>query len=155
MKIKRILCVALCVCLFIIAAVKVNGAHQLIVDERDPFEQPILIRATCYTSEEGAITSSGKPVRENTIAGKREWQGCIAFLYTYSYEGGQPQIKELIGVYEVIDTGAGIDTDGDGKGDSIIKGSSIDVYQPTLHQAEEWTDIYGDYVMMMLVRGKG
>lgn len=69
--------------------------------------------------------------------------------------GGQPQIKELIGVYEVIDTGAGIDTDGDGKGDSIIKGSSIDVYQPTLHQAEEWTDIYGDYVMMMLVRGKG
>lgn len=88
MKIKRILCVALCICLFIIAATRVNGAHQLIVDERDPFEQPILIRATCYTSEEGAITSSGKPVRENTIAGKPEWQGCIAFLYTYSYEGG-------------------------------------------------------------------
>ena len=61
----------------------------------------------------------------------------------------------MLGIYEVLDTGAGIDTDGDGNGDTIINGQSIDIYQPTTHAAEEWIDANGDYVMMMLVDGKG
>ena len=137
------------------AVVKTDRSTKLTVDNRNPYEQPILIRATCYTSDEGAITYSGQKVRTGIIAGKTDWQGSVALLYTYKMVDGEPIPVELIGIYEVLDTGAGIDTDGDGNGDSIINGQSIDIYQPTMHQAEEWIDEYGDYVMMMLVEGEG
>ena len=155
MRLKRIFGVAICGILIIAGANKSNAAHQLTVDNRNPFDGPKLIRCTCYTADEGAITSSGKAVRTGIIAGKSEWQGCVALLYSYKYVDGQPVPMELIGIYEVLDTGAGIDTDGDGEGDSIRNGTSVDVFQPTLHQAEEWVDTYGDYVMMQLVEGKG
>ena len=154
---NRIFCVLLVLIIWFFASKLFSCAKptQIIIDGRNPYEQPIVIRATVYTSEEGAITSSGQKVRPGIIAGKPEWQGSVAFLYTYHIEGGQPIPAELIGIYEVLDTGAGIDTDGDNKGDSIKNGSSIDVYQPTLHQAEEWIDTYGDYVMMLLVKAEG
>ena len=155
MKAKRILCVVLCATLLVATAIHVRGSTKLTVDNRNPYEQPILIRATCYTSDEGAITYSGQQVRTGIIAGKKDWQGSVALLYTYKMVDGEPIPVELIGIYEVLDTGAGIDTNGDEKGDSIINGQSIDIYQPTLHQAEEWIDEYGDYVMMMLVEGEG
>ena len=155
MKAKRILCVVLCTTLLVATAIHVRGSTKLTVDNRNPYEQPILIRATCYTSDEGAITYSGQKVRTGIIAGKTDWQGSVALLYTYKMIDGEPIPVELIGIYEVLDTGAGIDTDGDGNGDSIINGQSIDIYQPTMHQAEEWIDEYGDYVMMMLVEGEG
>lgn len=155
MKAKRILCVVLCATLLVATAIHVRGSTKLTVDNRNPYEQPILIRATCYTSDEGAITYSGQKVRTGIIAGKTDWQGSVALLYTYKMIDGEPIPVELIGIYEVLDTGAGIDTDGDGNGDSIINGQSIDIYQPTMHQAEEWIDEYGDYVMMMLVEGEG
>lgn len=156
MRVKRILCVAMCISIMLAARIDTDAAgHKLIIDNRDPFTESTLIRCTCYTANEGAITSSGKRVCTGIIAGKKEWEGCVALLYTYKYLDGQAVPMELIGIYEVLDTGAGIDTDGDGKGDSIINGSSIDVYQPTLHQAEEWVDTYGDYVMFMLIEGKG
>ena len=154
-RVNRILCVALCLTMLVAAVFHVRGSTQLVVDNRDPFEQPILIRATCYTSEEGAITSSGQKVRTGIIAGKKDWEGCVALLYSYKIQDGEAVPMELIGIYEVLDTGAGIDTDGDGKGDSIINGQSIDVYMPTSHQVDEFIDTYGDYVMMMLVEGKG
>jgi hypothetical protein len=141
--------------LFALASQVKAKPTQLIVDDRNPYEQPILIRATVYTSEEGAQIASGQSIREGIIAGKPEWEGCVAILYTYRIEDGQAYPQEVIGIYEVLDTGAGIDTDGDNKGDSIKNGTSIDVYQPTQHQAEEWIDTYGDYVMVMLIRGKG
>jgi hypothetical protein len=152
---KRIMCVALCVMLLIAAGLHVRGATKITIDDRNPYEQPILIRATCYTSEEGAITYSGQKVRSGIIAGKKEWQGSVALLYSYKIVNGEAVPVELIGIYEVLDTGAGIDTDGDGNGDTIPVGQSIDVFQPTEHAAEEWIDTYGDYVLMMLVEGKG
>lgn len=157
MKLKRILGIAACLVLMLSINFESNArAHKLLSDTvNSPYDYPVLIRCTCYTANEGAITSSGKKVRTGIIAGKKEWQGCVALLYTYKELDGQLVPVELIGIYEVLDTGAGIDTDGDGKGDSIINGSSIDVYQPTLHQAEEWVDTYGDYVMFQLVPGKG
>lgn len=154
-SIKRIFSVVLCILIVAVSVIHVRGATKVTVDNRNPYEQPILIRATCYTSNEGAITYSGHEVRSGIIAGKKEWQGSVALLYSYKIEGGQPIPKELIGIYEVLDTGAGIDTDGDGNGDTIINGQSIDIYQPTTHAAEEFIDTYGDYVMMMLVNGKG
>lgn len=106
------------------------------------FSQPTKIRCTCYTSTEGSVTASGGKVREGIIAGKREWMGKVAVLYDMN--------MNIIGIYEFKDTGAGIDTDGDGKGDSIINGKSVDVYRDTLERCREWIDNNGDYVYMQI-----
>ena len=82
------------------------------------FSTPQKIRCTCYTSTEGSVTASGEKVREGIIAGKRAWMGKTAILYDLD--------MNIIGIYEFKDTGAGIDTDGDGKGDSIKNGKSVD-----------------------------
>ena len=72
---------------------------------------------------------------------------CAAILW--SVDG------EYIGIYEVLDTGAGIDTDGDGKGDSIRKGNSIDVWMADMDSVRSWIDTYGDYVYFQLYRADG
>lgn len=107
------------------------------------YETPTRIRCTCYTATEGSITASGEHVREGIVAGKRDWLGKVAILYDLN--------MNIIGIYEFKDTGAGIDTDGDGKGDSIKKGKSIDVYRDTLDECYDWIRTYGDYVLMMIV----
>lgn len=109
------------------------------------FKEPTKIRCTCYTSTEGSVTASGESVREGIVAGKREWLGKLAVLYDMD--------MNFIGIYEFKDTGAGIDTDGDGKGDSIKNGKSIDIYRDTLSGCKEWIHTYGDYVQMMIIEG--
>lgn len=109
------------------------------------FAQPTRIRCTCYTSTEGSVTASGENVREGIVAGKREWLGKTAILYDLN--------MNIIGIFEFKDTGAGIDTDGDGKGDSIKNGKSIDVYRDTLEGCHEWIKLFGDYVMLQIVEG--
>lgn len=109
------------------------------------FSEPTRIRCTCYTSTEGHTTASGTPVHEGIVAGKRSWMGKTAIIYDMN--------MNLIGIYEFKDTGAGIDTDGDGKGDSIIRGKSIDIYRDTLDRCYEWIALYGDYVYMQIVEG--
>ena len=54
-----------------------------------------------------------------------------------------------------MDTGAGMDTDGDGKGDSIKKGKSIDVFRNNLADAKEWIRTYGDYVYVKIIEAEG
>lgn len=107
------------------------------------FSQPTKIRCTCYTSTEGAITASGEHVREGIVAGKRAWMGKVAVIYDMN--------MNLIGIYEFKDTGAGIDTDGDGKGDSIKNGTSIDVYRDTYARCKEWIKEHGDYVFLQII----
>lgn len=133
----------------------VQGATRLNVDTTNPYEQPKLIRATCYTASEGATTYSGQSVRPGIIAGPKEWLNSVALLYSVKYEDDKPVVDEFIGYYEVLDTGAGMDTDGDGKGDSIKRGQSIDIFQQTLSDAYRFRDTYGDYVMLYLVDGEG
>lgn len=107
------------------------------------FSEPIKIRCTCYTSTEGSITASGERVREGIIAGKRDWMGKVAVLYDMN--------MNIIGIYEFKDTGAGIDTDGDGKGDSIKNGKSVDVYRDTMEGCKQWARLYGDFVYLQII----
>lgn len=109
------------------------------------FTTPTKIRCTCYTSTEGSVTASGEPVREGVLAGKRSWIGKTAILYDMD--------MNIIGIYEFKDTGAGIDTDGDGKGDTIKNGKSIDVYRDTMERCREWIKTYGDYVLLQIIEG--
>lgn len=107
------------------------------------FTTPQKIRCTCYTSTEGSVTASGDTVREGIVAGKREWIGKTAILYDMD--------MNLIGYFEFKDTGAGIDTDGDGKGDSIKNGKSIDVYRDTLEGCKSWIKEHGDYIQLQII----
>ena len=108
------------------------------------------VRATCYCH--AGITASGQYTREGIIAAKREWMGKAVALYSCS-EGDE--LGEFIGYFEILDTGLGIDTDGDGKGDSITRGKSIDIYKYTLDDCKAFVKEHGDYVYMKLIDAEG
>lgn len=108
------------------------------------------IRCTCYC--DSGITASGHKTRDGIIAGRRKDIGKVAAIYRCDSAG---MIGEFIGYYEFLDTGAGIDTDGDEKGDSIKKGLSIDVYKSTLTEAYDWIMEYGDYVYIEYIDAEG
>ena len=108
------------------------------------------IRCTCYI--DSGITASGQVTRDGVIAGRREDIGKTAALYRYNADGS---VGEFIGYYEFLDTGAGIDTDGDGEGDSIKKGLSIDVWKSSMTEVNDWITEYGDYVYMEVIEAEG
>lgn len=108
------------------------------------------MRCTCYIDR--GTTASGAETRDGVIAGRKEWLGYVACIYAMNEDG---TIGEFIGYYEFLDTGAGIDTDGDGKGDSIKNGLSVDVWQPSKADAIQWINTYGDYVYIKIVKGVG
>ena len=116
----------------------------------DPFNEVVKIRCTCYC--EHGKTGTGYKTRYGLVAGKKEWLGCVATLYAINPDG---TIGDFIGFFEFQDTGAGMDTDGDGKGDSIENGQSIDVWIESLDAAYKWRDKYGDYVYIKIIRGEG
>ena len=108
------------------------------------------IRATCYC--EHGLTYSGAYTREGIIAGRKEDIGDVAAIYAVAEDGG---VGEFIGYFEVLDCGAGFDTDGDGKGDSTIKGRTIDVFRNNIDGVKSWIRRYGDYVYIKLIEAKG
>lgn len=109
----------------------------------DIFNEPVLMRATVYTASEGNITADGSKVREGIIAGKREWLGYTALIYSVDEDGS---IGEFIGYYEVKDTGGH---------EGLKDGSRIDVYRDSLERCNEWISTYGDYVYIKLIWAVG
>lgn len=147
-----ILATVLMIIMFIFANSIAVASYKMNPPTGDPLKEPVVIRTTCYTADEGSVCSTGIPPHEGVVAACKEWEGMAVALYAFEYdESGEPVPTECIGLFTVLDTGAGIDTDYDGKGDSIRNGQSIDVYMPTLHAAEEFRDKYGDYTLMMLI----
>ena len=132
---------AVSIILFLLTAINTTAS------EGDELQK---IRATCYCHE--GTTASGQHTREGIIAGKKDWIGKAVALYRCS-EGDE--LGEFIGYFEILDTGAGIDTDGDGKGDSIKRGKSIDIYKYTLDDCKDFVSEYGDYVYMKLIDAEG
>ena len=114
------------------------------------YKMPQPVRCTCYIDR--GITASGIQTRDGIIAGRKEWIGMMAVLYEVKEDG---TLGGFIGYYEFCDTGAGIDTDGDGNGDTIKTGNSVDVWQPSMTNARAWIREHGDYVYMQIVDGKG
>lgn len=83
-KISR---VATCIALFLSISSKAQGATRPTVDPANPYEQPKLIRASCYTSSEGAITYSGQSVRSGNIAGPKGWLESVALFCLVRADG--------------------------------------------------------------------
>jgi hypothetical protein len=73
------------------------------------YEEPTMVRCTCYIDR--GTMASGQQTRYGAIAGRKEWIGKVAALYRI--EDGK--IGEFLGYFEFLDTGAGMDSDGDGR----------------------------------------
>ena len=133
------------------------GKIDLQAKENDPFLEPVKVRCTCYI--DSGTTASGCETREGIMASKKEWIGCVACVNAVNEDGS---IGDFLGYYEILDTGYGRAT---GLGESQVKkgktlgtietGDTIDIWMPTLHQAEEWIDTNGDYVYIKIIRGDG
>lgn len=156
-KVIRPVLLAIAVVIFSIACRSFYFAHSnnFIKPNGDIEKEPTVMRVTCYTAAEGAICSTGVKPHYGVVAGCKEWEGEVVCLYTYEMENGKPVPKEYIGMFTILDTGAGIDTDGDGQGDSIINGESFDVYVDSEDEAKEWVREYGDYLLCILIKGEG
>lgn len=89
--------------------------------------EPFIVECTAYCDE--GITASGKQtVDGRTIAGAREWLGCIAVLYEVDEDGS---IGDFIGIYEFTDTGYGKDGD-------IPRGETVDIFMKEEAACVEW-----------------
>ena len=113
------------------------------IQASESFAEPSVIRCTVYCDQ--GYTKSGQWVREGIVAGKEEWLGKAAILWEVDEDGS---IGEFIGIYEFLDTGYGING-------SIVNGTSIDVYCPSLDACWDWIGDHGDYVYLQIVDGKG
>lgn len=114
------------------------------------FSEPQKIRCTCYC--EHGVTCTGEKTRYGIVAGKKEWLGYVAEINRMNDDGS---VGEFIGYFEFCDTGAGMDSDGDGKGDTIKNGTSIDIWVESLADAYAWVGEYGDYVYIKIIKGDG
>lgn len=97
---------------------------------------PKPMRVTCYYG--GEVTKSGQEPREGICAGPEELLGYLAIVYDKD--------MNFIGYYEVLDTGSH---------ERLQTGSSIDIWQPTLDDCNDWIDQYGDYCYVQLVYAEG
>lgn len=104
---------------------------------QNPWGEPFLIEATAYCDK--GITADGSKVRDGIIAGKKEWIGKQAVIYTVREDG----LPEYMGIYEFKDTG----------GDQRIReGSCIDIWVESEEDCINWgrRPIY-----IQIVDGKG
>lgn len=119
---------------------------------KNPFGEPFKIRCTLYTDK--GKTASGQKTRDGIVAGKREWLGMTANIYSINEDGS---IGSLIGIYEFLDTGYGIkktDLNGNTYG-TIQRGESIDVWVSSQEEVRKWQKEYGDYVFLQVFPSYG
>ena len=107
------------------------------------FEEPKYIRCTGYCDY--GYTKSGQYVRDGIMAGKKEWLGKTCVVYQVNEDGS---CGDMIGVYEFLDTGKGING-------SLINGTSIDIWFPTESEVWNWMYTYGDYVYIQIIDAVG
>ena len=115
------------------------------------------INVTAYYSE-NPTGCRGDRMREGIAAGKQEWYGKAIVLY--KNENGKP--GELIGVYEILDTGYGKST---GQGESRIKkgkplgtietGQTVDIYRDNYDRCVEIMKLTEGRAFYQLIDAEG
>lgn len=106
------------------------------------YVDPKLLRCTVYTAPEGAITADGSTPREGVVAGMSSWLDCACVIY----ENNDGKIGDLIGIYEVRDTGGA---------EWLKNGKAVDIYRDNLDRCNEWIDTYGDYCYVQIIKAEG
>ena len=110
---------------------------------------------TCYTHT-GNPCSNGKMPREGICAYQEQYLGWLAIVYTDN--NGKP--GEIIGYYEIFDTGYGIETyvvnpDTGKNYGSLEIGTSIDIFQNSLEECYEFIEEHGDTAFIQIVYAEG
>ena len=120
-------------------------------------EEPELkhVKMTCYTST-GNPCRNGKMPRRGVCAYQYEYLNWMAIVYADN--NGKP--GEIIGYYEIYDTGYGSETDvinpktGNNYG-TLELGTSIDIFQESLEDCYDFIEQYGDSCFIQLVYAEG
>jgi len=108
-------------------------------------EELTLMRVTCYCPEScsGKVTASGTVPKPNyTCGARRDLIGGVALVY--ENDNGAP--GDFIGLFEIQDTGSA---------PRIVNGTSIDIYQSSLEDAQAFVKAHGDYLYVQIVKGEG
>lgn len=124
---SKVTCFILCV---IFLAIGIIGfAHGIDTAmgksyEEVPLGEEMIIEATAYCLS--GNTASGTPTRVGICAGKKEWLGLTAVVWTLDENG---EYDEFLGFLEVKDTGGH---------EKIKNGECIDIYMPTYDECIEF-----------------
>lgn len=121
---------------------------------------PFLADTTAYTY--GTICCKGVKAREGIVAGKPDWYGAACVVYRAVPDGRGYKIGEVIGIFEVLDTGYGKSTkdgvpskiraDKSSRG-TIEVGACIDRYSESYESAVEWMEETGGKCFVQIIEG--
>ena len=117
---SKVTCIALCLIFLFIGIF--GFSHGIETAFCKSYEEVYLgeemtIEATAYCLP--GTTASGCQTREGICAGKKEWLGLTAVVWTLDENG---DYDEFLGFYDVLDTGSH---------KKIKNGECIDIYMPT------------------------
>lgn len=130
--------------------------------EVDNAGEPFLVSTTAYT--QGHTCCKGVKAREGIVAGRPEWYGMGCIIYEAIPCEGSYQIGDVIGYYEILDTGYGKSTKNGvpskvrqdkGHQGTIEIGQCIDKYSVSMAAAVDWMEKTGGRCFIQLVSGKG
>ena len=141
---KKILSVVLVIMLLI---------RPILADAKEPELKHV--KMTCYTHT-GNPCRNGKMPRDGICAYQEHYLGWLAIVYADN--NGNP--GEIIGYYEIYDTGYGIETDvvnpyTDENYGSLELGTSIDIFQDSLEECYEFIEEHGDTAFIQIVYAEG
>ena len=164
---KKILAVMLGLSVF---STTVQGAplstRDLVEDSLEaeslPPEEAFLCNTTAYIH--GDVCCRGVKAREGIVAAAPEWYGMSALIYEAVEEDGEYEMGQLLGIFEILDTGYGKST-GDGvpskvRADkksrgTIETGQCIDVFKSSYKRAKEWMKTTGGRCYVQIIDAKG
>lgn len=136
--------------------------HEKVMEYIEEDNAPFLVDTTAYCH--GTVCSHGDKAREGIVAAAPEWWGMACVIYEAIPTEDGYECGDLIGVYEILDTGYG-KSSGDGvpskirsdKGSrgTIEIGQCIDRYCYTYSGAKEWMRKTGGKIFIQIVEGEG
>lgn len=142
--------------------VKAETCRELTDSYIESDNAPMLFDTTAYI--EGTITATGRKAREGIAAGPEAWLGMCAVLYEANLENGEYVLGNMIGCYEILDTGYGANShdgikskirpDKNSRG-TIEKGECLDIYCSSYSRAVCWMKETKGKCFAQIVAGKG
>lgn len=112
------------------------------------FESPQIVEITYYL-ETGNDCANGKEPHPGIVAFAPEYIGDTAILYEYN----NGKVGDVIGIYEIYDTGFGKHLAGIGS--SIKAGKTVDVFMPDNETGKEFIREHGNEVYIQIVKAQG